>query len=879
MANDLRLQVLLQTIDRAAAPLRRIGGAGKDTAEALRQTRESLRALDAVQGQVGDFRRLKQGARATQAEMAGLQARIDALAGKIRANDGDLTKHTSELKRATRAAAALKDKHRQQTDQLQALRVRLAAAGVDTRQLGQAERRLREDTAAATQRLQQQTATLKQHSQQAQRLAALHAATANARAQRAALGGQLLAGAATAGGLGYALGRVMSAGSAFDYQLQLIGNTADMSGAQLEDLRQRIMEASRSTGQSASNIERALGFLIAAGQDTDTAARSIATIGRTATAAGADIEDVSRAAFTLTDTLAIRPEGLQKAMDMLAQAGKEGNVELRDMAQVLPLFGSAFKAMKMEGPKAVATLGAALEIARKGAPDASIAANNMANFFQKILSPETLKKAQAGFGVDLYRVITRAQATGGNPFEAAMRSIMTMTGGDQKKLGELFQDAQVQAFVRPMLQNWDEYIRIRDKALAAEGVTDRDFARVMATTRQQMEVAKAAGERLAIVFGRTLAPSLGRLAQALAAGLDRVATFVRMHPVLVSALVRTAAAVVTLRLAVLALRYAWTFLGGGALARLAASARQVFPAVTTGARAALLAVTGLSWPIMAAGAALAAVAMLVWKYWQPLGAFFVGVGRGIAEVAGPALHALGAALAPLQPLWRALASALGAAGRWLGALFAPLQATQAQLEGATAVGVRFGRVLGYALSGVVRAVTWVGQAFAWLGTRIGEGLGGVVVHAGTLGDALKAPFATAFAWVAGKIRWLVERWRTMRRALGLDEGAADTGAYLDAAERLKPQMEALTQRYSALRAGGLGQGAALQVLAGDAIRFDSAPVKVAPTSVSTSNTYHITVPAAPGGNAHDTARAVREELDRRDRAAAARRRSALADID
>ena len=203
-------------------------------------------------------------------------------------------------------------------------------------------------------------------------------------------------------------------------------------------------------------------------------------------------------------------------LGILVQAGKEGNFEFKAMAQYLPTLGASFKALKMEGSEAAATMGAALQIARKGAGDESEAANNMKNFMAKILSPDTLKKANK-FGVDLYAEITKAQANGGNPFEVAMQNVMKMTkGGDQKLLGELFGDMQVQNFVRPMIQNWDEYERVKLSALSAGGdVIDEDFAKIGATTKSGVGGMVAAFGRLKITIGDSLEPVVNKFANAL----------------------------------------------------------------------------------------------------------------------------------------------------------------------------------------------------------------------------------------------------------------------------------------------------------------------------------------------------------------------------
>ena len=49
MANDLRLRVLLDAVDKATAPLRQINQGGQDTARSLKETRERLKELNAQQ--------------------------------------------------------------------------------------------------------------------------------------------------------------------------------------------------------------------------------------------------------------------------------------------------------------------------------------------------------------------------------------------------------------------------------------------------------------------------------------------------------------------------------------------------------------------------------------------------------------------------------------------------------------------------------------------------------------------------------------------------------------------------------------------------------------------------------------------------------------
>ncbi|WP_441253581.1 phage tail tape measure protein [Bradyrhizobium sp. 613_E4_N2_2] len=465
------------------------------------------------------------------------------------------------------------------------------------------------------------------------RASAARQANLNKRAQyRGQLGEAFAIGAAVT----LPVAKTIKDAAAFDKEMTLIGNTADMTTAQASELGRTIVEVSSRVGQSAQTVQKAAGFLIAAGLDAKRATESIETIGRTATASGADIEDLSKAAFTLMDALKVSPTDLQKGLDILAQAGKEGNVELKDMARTLPALGSSFVALKMQGNEAVATLGAALEIARKGAADPDEAANNMRNFLAKVLSPETLKKAKKNFNLDLNKIIKDAQKSGSNPFEAAVAAIMKATQGDQKKLGDLFQDMQVQNFLRPLMQNWGEYQRIKGKALGATGVTDRDLAKVTSTAKQQMDRLGQSVGRLSIALGHALTPGVGSAADKLANLVDRMADFTEKNPRLVGAVVKTVAAFAALRLAGVVLGYTMTWIKAPfllfmeVLAGVRASAAVTATSTTLLGKAFRFLGTTIRWvgltilanPIFLIGAAIAGLVYEIYKHWGGVKDFF-----------------------------------------------------------------------------------------------------------------------------------------------------------------------------------------------------------------------------------------------------------------
>lgn len=707
-------------------------------------------------------------------------------------------------------------------------------------------------------------------------------------AQRGQLGGSLMGSVGTLGAAAFALSRPVGNAATFARENQLIGNTADMTRLQIAALGNTILTEARNTNQGANELQRSIGFLIAAGMDAQTAQASIRTIGRTTTAAGADIEDLSRAAFTLQDSLKINPAGLQSALDILAVAGKEGNVELKDMAKVLPVLGSSFAAMKMQGAEAAATMGAALEVARKGSASADEAANNMQNFMAKIMSPDTLKKAKKGFGLDLYKIITDAQKTGGNPFEAAMQAVMKATAGDQKKIGQLFGDMQVQNFVRPMIQNWDEYNRIKNKALnESAGTTDRDFAAMMETDAEKMKAAKIAADNLSKAFGAALMPAIGDAAASLTTLLDRTTVFVQQNPKLVATTAKVVVGMLAMRTAVLGLRYAWTFVRGpilgamrlfqsfragtllaqmGRFGPIALRLASVFRMVAT----AVAAIGG--GPIAVAVAAITVAALVVRKYWEPIKAFLAGVWEGLSIAGGQAMGELMQAIEPLRPAWEAVGGLLREAWNWLSNLIAPAQYSGAELSRVAAAGKVVGQALLVNFRIGIQIIGGLVKAIVWLGGALGTAAGWIVEKLGKVWDKVKGPAGAAIDWIMGKLQpllngigWVADK---VGGGLGWAAGKAAGGARVVVGAVTSPT--------------GSGQGAAVTTgpLA-DLGRAQGRPAPSMPAPASRGGTVvqqhqqnHIVIHQQPGESGDAVARRTADELQRRRSIAG---RSALGD--
>ena len=298
----------------------------------------------------------------------------------------------------------------------------------------------------------------------------------------------------TAAGMGaaYKLGiaEAIPEALAMEHRLRELGNVGQLSAKQLEDMDKRLGDISRYTNQFRSEISEGLNVLVASGIAPEAALDYMNVIGRTATAAGAEIVDISKTAFAVTDNLKVNVADLGKTMDILAQAGKEGRFELKDMSAAFPSLTAGAAMLGMKGIPAVTQLGAALQVAMKGAGSAPEAATNFESFLQSITSPMAVRRFQELYGVDLPKFLNQVIAENKDPIEEMVVLINQLTGGDVFAVSEIFRNKTDLNFLKPMMQNLDEYRRIKDAALNANGVMDEDFNHMLETTNEQFKLLK-----------------------------------------------------------------------------------------------------------------------------------------------------------------------------------------------------------------------------------------------------------------------------------------------------------------------------------------------------------------------------------------------------
>lgn len=367
-----------------------------------------------------------------------------------------------------------------------------------------------------------------------------------------------------------------------------IAITGEMTKAEEQKLGQVLRDTARQYNQHATEVGAGLQALVASGITSSAELQRYAPIlAKAATATRASVDDLGNVFVALKNNLAIGAQDTEAALNMLAYAGKQGQFELKDMAKWMPNLAPMMQAMGVTGKEAVAELGAALQVARKGAGTSDEAANNLKNFLAKVTAPDTLKDFEKA-GIDLKGSLIQLRAQGMTPMMGMLeiiRDYMKKVGGDGALakfdtaakagdmegvkalseaygLGTLFQDMQAMSFIKPAIADMAEFKRIKEGAMTAGGtdLLGDDFAKRMAGSQEQMKRFGILAQDIGLSVGNALLPPLVSIMESLAPVIKSIGEWAQANPGLVKTIVGIGLALTAGKLAVLGLGWAVSFL-------------------------------------------------------------------------------------------------------------------------------------------------------------------------------------------------------------------------------------------------------------------------------------------------------------------------------
>lgn len=741
---NLRLQVVLQALDQATGPFRKVLAGSKGLSAALQQQQATLRRLNAAQRDVSAFRQQQEATRGTALAHRDAQERVRQLAMQLAATAAPTRKLSNEFKQAKAAAGLLKAQHQQQAVELQRLRSGLERAGISTRQLGTHERKLRGDIAAATTQMEQQRARLASLDAAMARSRKVHSAGMNAAAHGA---GIAFASMAALRVQGFPIAQAMTFESAMaDVKKVVNFDTPE----QFQQMSQDVEDLSRRLPMVPADIAK---IVAAAGQASiprEELVRFAEDAAKMGVAFDTSAEEAGQTMATWRTAFKMGQDDVVVLADKINYLGNTGPASVQKISEVVNRIGALGEVAGL-GSGPLAALGAT--VAGMGI-ESEVSATGIKNMLLTLSSGDAATKSQITafkkLGLNAKDMANAMQKDAGGAIVGVLEKLKTLPKAEQAAtMTQLFGRESIGA-IAPLLTNLELLKGNFDKVTDAQkygGSMGAEYAARVATSENALQLLKNSALVVAQSIGKTLLPDFKALVDRTAQVIGKVTEWVRANPQLVATIAKvvvvgTALATVLGGLlvaggvgamALTQIHKAVALLsGGGGIGRLVGQVvslgGRAFPMLLNVGRMLLPLLGGVSAPVLAIGLAIGVVAALVWKYWGPIKAFMVGVWQGVMDVVGPIMTELMAALEPLAPVWDMVSSAMGQAWGWVQKLFAPFAATSEQLHGATDAGRGFGQILGTVLTVnlrmVVKAIGWLVAAFTTILPIIQNAVGG-----------------------------------------------------------------------------------------------------------------------------------------------------------
>ncbi|EOM5642285.1 phage tail tape measure protein [Escherichia coli] len=538
-------------------------------------------------------------------------------------------------------------------------------------------------------------------------------------------GGALAIGAAAAGG--YAAGRFLQPAIGFGKEMSRVQalTRIDQNSPQFKALREQALKLGSETPFTASDAASGQSFLAMAGFTPQAIQAALPGVLNMALAGGVELGETADIGSNILTQFNLTADQMDRVGDTLTAAFTRTNTDLRALGETMKYTGPVAAKLGISLEEAAAMAGMLASNGLRGS-DAGTAMR--ASLSRLASPPKAAADALKELGVSV------ADARGKmRPMEDVLLDLYKAT----QKYGQVdqvsfFKDiAGEEAFVG--LQTLvaaagsGELQKLTRELQGARGEVDR-VAKVMADNLDgDLKNLDSAWEGLRIRISDLVDGPLRSVTQWLTRVLEKITSLAQAHPVLTRQLLIAGGALLAMTATIRSLslvigvlygKLATLRLGFDILTR-SMNVVRVLPALwgmLTGSVSLLGGAIGaLFSPVGLIVAALAGAAVLIWKYWDPIRAFFAGVFSGIMERLTP----LRETFERFGPVFDAIGSGISQVFNWFKSLLSPMESSKETLDKCTSAGEIFGNVLGGALQLVLTPAKMLLDTLAWILEKLG----------------------------------------------------------------------------------------------------------------------------------------------------------------
>lgn len=448
----------------------------------------------------------------------------------------------------------------------------------------------------------------------------------------------------------------------------------------LKKMGQTILDMSKRLPMTADDI----GKIVAAGGQSGIATKELTAFAEsaikmgvafdiTADEAGQSMAEM-RAAFRMT-----QPQ-VNALADKINFLGNNTAASAKDIMEIVQRIGPLGE-VAGAASGSIAAMGATL---RGMGVQNEISATGIKNLLLTLSSGKAATKAQQAvfkqLGYTSSQVAKSMQLNADETIRVILSKISKLPKSAQAAaLTQLF-GKEVVGSIAPLLKNLDQLqdnLKLVGDASKYAGSMEKEYQARAATTANSLVIFRNQVNALGITIGSVLLPAVNSLLMTVGPWIGQVTTLAQKYPTVTKAIVATAGALVTMKVATFALGFAFTYLKGGMLNtvglfyRTAAGATLVGTATTTAAagptllgRAFLFLGRGIVWagrmlltnPIGLAITAIAGAAYLIYENWDKLKPWFIQLWKDITDIFDKAIGKIMGMINAISDKWNGFKS-------------------------------------------------------------------------------------------------------------------------------------------------------------------------------------------------------------------------------
>lgn len=730
--SKLEAKIILSGVDNASRPLQNSTKNTKLLAEQILKTKAELKGLNQIQRNLSGFVTLKNNTQKVGTELEQARNQVNLLSQAIKQSSSPTKKMADEFEKAKQKAAQLKESFNTLRSATQKQRDELTKSGINTKNLAQHQTTLRSQINNATKSIEQQRTQLTRLNEQMKKTNQIRQNYDKGMQRIAVMGGVGYGSLATGRTITRSMRNLLGVGYEFDASMsatQAVTRIANKDDPRMLALRNQARTLPLQSKFTDSEVAAGQYFLGRTGYNVDQILKAMPGMLNLASAGDLDLGTTADIASNIQMAMGIPAEKMDHVADVMTAMFTRNNVDIQMLGESLKYsagVGAAFGQSLETVAAATAMMG-----------NAGIQGSQAGTTLRQILTRIGTSEAVAKLGVktkdkngnmrdlvDILAEISAATQHMGNVDRAAI---------NKKIAGQI----GLTGFEILLSQSGTGELK---KLRGEKGEYDGEAARVaglkLDNLKGDMTMLHAAFENISVELFEKNNVWLRKAIQGFTNFLHSVGEFLKRHPAVSKGIVMlgTGLGILTTAFGGLALMLMSVFgpmlmtkfilsrlglsvgslaikngllgktfssLGSAAIGLATSPLSTLSTAVRfLGSTFAFVGRLFLTNPIGLAITAIAVAALLIYKYWEPIKAFFIGVWEGFTTAMVPvkaAFEPIIKLFEPLAPIFNAIGDAIGSVINWFSNLFEPVKLTSEEFESTKSAGVAFGEAIGKAI--------------------------------------------------------------------------------------------------------------------------------------------------------------------------------------